>query len=462
MLRTRLITFCCGFLFCLLSISAPTHAESCQDDVSHLFCELLENDETYERYSYSSYRKLIYGKDGWIFRTASDLKTDFSLPDETLVHLRRLNDAFAAKDIRLIMLYLPTRGLLHSEYLLPEDKRLYRFSYPGAAWKSYEDSIKSMRSVGLHVVGLPRPKPGTPFFYKRDHHWSAAGAKQTAEVLASYIKKLPEYRETRKVKFKTTEGERYAFYGVSKKIFKKLCDTIQPPEMIYKMITEREDVAAANDDLFGDTIDPDIVLMGTSNSTQEPAFANFEGFLKEALSADILNKSVSGGGLDTAVITYLSSDDYKNKPAKIAIWEVPSYYDMAAQPSFFREAVPAVYGDCGIDSIVSKSAIPVTERGIIAFSDLANSRISGGDYYIHIRFSKPIAESFFLGLHYNKGHEKYKFRRLARFQADGQFFLSLNNPRTLNKVVLTLPNKMPGETVDVKICKTPGTVLAKK
>lgn len=464
MIRGGRLILCCGWLFWLLA-QTPAYAEgeTCQDDVSYLFCAPLELDETYDNYNYASYRKLIYGKNGWIFRTSSDLKTDFALPATTLGYLRRLNEAFSSRGIRLVLLYLPTRGLMHSENLLPEDRKAFHYSYPDAAWKSYEASIKAMQDTGLRVVGVSRPEPGTPFFYKRDHHWNAAGAKRTAEILTAAIKKMPEYEGIEKIKFVTRQGDRYAFYGVSKKIFKKFCDTIQPPETIDKMITERADMAVASSDLFGDTRDPDIVLMGTSNSTQEPAFANFEGFLKEFLSADILNMSVSGGGLDTAVISYLNSDAYKNNPAKIAIWEVPSYYDIEAQSNFFREAIPAVYGDCGTAALASKEAIPLTESGVVALSALSKKRFSGDNYYVHLRFSKPVTDSFFLSLYYGRGHEKYKFRRSARLQADDQFFLTLGTTRLrpLDKVVLNLPQTMPGETVAVKICKVPEMKLAK-
>src|SRR5690606_1138523 len=189
-----------------------------------------------------------------------------------------------------------TRGMMHGEHLRPGDVKKYNYAQ-GPAWDSYNAAAESIRKTGFHAVTLPRPEPGTPFFYKRDHHWAPDGARIAARALADHVKTLPEYADIPKTAFTTRAGEPADFTGVSKKVFQKLCGTRQQPERITRAITERADGASGAEDLFGDPAPPQIVLLGTSNSTPEPSHANFAGFLKEALSADILNLSVSGGGL---------------------------------------------------------------------------------------------------------------------------------------------------------------------
>jgi len=53
---------------------------------------------------------------------------------------------------------------------------------------------------------------------------------------------------------------------------------------------------------------------------------NFAGFLKEQLHADILNFSDPGQGPFAVMEKYLSSDDFKNTPPRLVIWEMPERY----------------------------------------------------------------------------------------------------------------------------------------
>ncbi|NBV29476.1 hypothetical protein EBS02_10795, partial [bacterium] len=90
-------------------------------------------------------------------------------------------------------------------------------------------------------------------------------------------------------------------------------------------------------DLFQSDKAPEIVLIGTSNSVNSSSYSNFDGFLKEALGTDVLNLSKTGGGFSDSMAEYLNSDQFKKSPPKIIIWEIPSYYDLNKQNSFFAK-----------------------------------------------------------------------------------------------------------------------------
>jgi alginate biosynthesis protein AlgX len=425
------------------------------EEVQALFCPAMKDETLYDKNNFDSYKMLVPGNGGWIFRSESDFRNDFSIPDDTLDDLEELSDAFKAHGTELVMLITPTRALMHSQYITDEDKKKYDLRNMDKVWKSYWNGIESIRNRGITVVGVERPAPETPFFYRKDHHWNPYGAQLSAKALAATIKKLPAYKDIEKIEYATREDGAYDFYGVSKKVFKRICDTRQPPERIVKKVTERKSTAEGQDDLFGDSKQPEIVLMGTSNSTMEPSQANFEGFLKEELSADIINMSVSGGGLDTAMISYLNSEAFHKNPAKIAIWEIPGYYDLSNHKKFFREAIPATYGSCESNPVVLAKDKKIEEKTMIALEKLASRKISGSDYYLNVGFNTPMTEPVTLDLRYVKNRDKYKFDRSGRYPSDGQFYVALQDGKkeNLEKVVLNLPEEAKGKTVSVMICK---------
>lgn len=422
--------------------------------VEALFCPAMKDETLYDKYGFDSYRMLVPGKSGWIFRSESDFRNDFSIPNDTLDDLEELSDSFRAHGTELVMLITPTRALVHSQYISDADKKKYDLGNIDRLWKSYWNGIDSIRDRGITVVGVERPGPEIPFFYRKDHHWNSYGAQLSAKAIAAEVKKLPAYKDIEKIEYATREDGTYDFYGVSKKVFKRICETRQPPERIIKRVTEQKSAAADQDDLFGDTKQPEIVLMGTSNSTMEPSMANFEGFLKEELSADIKNMSVSGGGLDTAMISYLNSEDFHKHPAKIAIWEIPGYYDLSNHKKFFREAIPATYGTCQNPVAVAKDK-KIAEKTMIAIDRLASKKISGSDYYVSVDFSAPMSKPVTLDLRYVKNRDKYKFQRSGRYPHDGQFYVALHDSKkeNLEKIVLNVPDEALGKNVSVAICK---------
>lgn len=447
-----ILAFCTGML-----LSKPVYAQAAADtpeDITGIFCEAMHDAALYDKYNYDSYKMLVAGKDGWIFRSESDLRTDFTLTDEALKRLSEMNESFKKQGTELVMFMMPTRSMMHYDYLKEEDRKRYSIENIDMVWRSYENTLASIKSKGIHVVGIDRAEAGQPFYYKRDHHWGPEGARFSAKKIAAYVKKIPAYDNVRKVGFVTHNQGSYEFEGVSKKVFSELCNTLQPPEKITYYKTERSDTATAQNALFGEAVNPEIVLLGTSNSTMIPSYSNFEGFLMEALSADILNMSVSGGGLDTAMISYLNSPFFKERPASIAIWEIPGNYNLSEQKNFFREAVPAIYGSCQEPVELTEDAV-ITDKNMLVMDRLEKKKIRGSDYYLNLIFEKPVTRSFSVDLRYEGSRDKYKFYRSNRTPNDNQFFLELKDDKKdyLKKVALYLPATLLEQTIDVKICK---------
>lgn len=436
----------------MLGFAAPSFAASNVKDIEKIFCDKMEDEELYDQNGFESYKMLVPGKNGWMFRSLMDFRTDFSLTPEALQNLGTLNRALKEKGVDLVMLIIPTRGMMHHEHMLDKHKEQYGFN-PDRVWKSYWDSIKAIRNEGLTVVGIKEVPPGGEFFYQGDHHWKAEGSAIGARVVSDYIRTLPSYEDLAKTAFVTKNGSPRDFIGVSKKVFREFCKTEQPSEPIIEKYTERVDEASGQEALFGDSAPPEVVLLGTSNSTQVPSYSNFEGFLKENLSVDILNMSLSGGGLDTAMLSYLVSDHYRNTPAKIAIWELPSYYDISNHMNFFREAIPAAYGVCETP-VAHAAGVPVDEKATIVLSKLVEKHIQGGNYYLHLNFSERVTQPFIVTFNYRRAKDSYRFAPLEGYPRSNEFFLSLDPGKEseLDKIVIRVPKGVQGGTVEARIC----------
>lgn len=441
--------------FCVSIIGAPTYAGAATDTyVEDLFCENTKNQEMYDENQFESYKMLIPGTDGWIYRSESDLRQNFSLDTRTLRNLEQLNEALNMHGTQLVMLLTPTRGMMHPSHLKEEALREFHYD-KDAAWKSYYSTADSIRKLGIQVVTLNPVAENESFFYKRDHHWNPDGAKKAANAVADYLKKQPGYKDIAKTEYVTKSGEDYDFEGVSKKVFRKLCKTDQPTERIKIQRTEKVDAAAGADALFGEAAAPDIVLTGTSNSTQIPSHANFEGFLKEALSVDVVNMSISGGGLDTAMLDYLGSPFYRDHPAKYLIWEVPSYYDISNHSIFFREAIPLAYGQCQGKGLIDQSTVQLSEGSELLLSRLESKKITGSDYYIHLSFKKPALKPFKMDLRYKGNRDRFRFDAKPGDAGVGPYLMVLDDDKKqyLEKIVLWSPDENLGNTVTVSICK---------
>jgi alginate biosynthesis protein AlgX len=421
-----------------------------------LFCDRIFDESEYDVDELQSYKMLVPGKDDWIFRTNSDFKTYFQLTDGTLLLLERLNKQLEKAGIKLIMLYVPTRGMMHYSQIRESDKQDYDFTNLPNAWRSYRRAAREISDTGIDVVTIPQPENEIDFFYKRDHHWNQKGAEYSAQVLAEYITNLDIYDDIPTKEYVTRSGSEFLFEGVSKKVFKMLCNTEQKPELITIKQTEPVKTASSADALFGNVEHAQIALVGTSNSTQIPSYANFHGYLMQHLNADVLNMSVSGGGLDEAMLDYLKSDFFENNPAKILVWEVPSYYNLNNHKKFLRQAIASTYRNCGEEIVANADGINLDKNYQLLMNNLEEKNISGSEHYVYIEFENDVIEPFKIDLRYKGNRDRYYFKISDRESRKGPYVMTLNDekPEKLDKLVIINPAENFGNKLSVKICRT--------
>lgn len=307
-------------------------------DISPLYCDKLAQESAYDANKLSAYKILSLGKDGWVFRTRSDYKQDLDLKKTALNHLDTMNKALQDKGTTLVMVFIPTRGMMNYGQITDEDKKAYNVS-PETMWDHYQKRIDALGTKNILAIGATRDTAKTiPFFFKRDHHWRPEGAQYMAEHTAAAIKKLPAYQGIKQQRFTTVLESTKDFKGTFTKTFKTLCGNPLPPEKLPVYVTNATGGTDAKA-LLDDAASPsDIVLIGTSNSANGVSDFNFDGFLKEHLNADLLNLAITGGGTDEAMLDFLSSERFASNPPKILIWELPAYYDLNKTNSFYKKA----------------------------------------------------------------------------------------------------------------------------
>lgn len=444
-----------------------------KNELASSFCSKLEDEKIYDENGLSNYSRLIPGKNGWIFRTKNDFRSDWKINDKTTNYLLSLQDAFSKHNQTLVIVMLPVRGLVHADQLFRHHRDEYGLTNTDTAWDKYESSIRDLQKNGVNVVGINRDDAVPDFFYKRNHHWSAEGARIVAGKVAEVVRTMPVYDKISHQKYATEKTNSAVYKSSFEKAFKKICGTDIPDEMANHYETSSVTAADNASMIFDNSHVPQTVLLGTSNSVSESSEANFEGFLKEYLSSDILNLSYIGGGIDTSIMSYLDSDHFSASAPKIVIWEVPGYYDFnVMDDKLFNQIIPAAFGSCATDpahemnfgeissgqtiiySLQSEDSAQGTQPVSISAEDVA---YASKDFYIHLEFSRPLKNKFSLQFQYENGGKKIQnFEKTKEYAHDGNFYtLFLANSNPLQEIRLVLPKEEGHVGLTAQICSLP-------
>lgn len=432
--------------------------------VRETVCAAMQKDETYKPKSMSVYKKIVSGSDGWVFRTGTDFRTDFSLHPQTAKYMKRLQNVFAAQGITFMYLVPPTRGLANGEHATGDDLESVNFrKNRDKAQASYHAMLQSLTKDGVNVVGFADLDSGKDYFYKRDHHWNPDGAKLAAERTAAFLKTKPVYETLKKTAYVTKDKGAFDYAGPFGEIIQPICKLFLMAEQTHKFETELAATSGDGAALFDDKGFPEVVLIGTSNSASDPSVANFEGFLKEALGTDIYNASIVGAGIDAPILGYLNSDAYEQHKPKVVIWEIPGYYDMNVFHSrIFRQAIPAVVNDCPGKAVAENKIAELKGTEEIVLSGLGGKNVSGSNYYLTLNFSTKVKQPVTIALNYRNWTDDYKASRPPRYPYDGEYFMLLKDTKSgpLEKVTLKLPDEVKGTSLEVRVCKMPASVSA--
>ena len=400
--------------------------------------------------------KMVQGKDGWFFRREADLRENFTIMPETKKLFTRMNTALNKAGTQWVFIPVPVRGL--SGYAAMDRSEPFQSAFnEKLSSESFATMLETLRSTGMTVPNLLTASQSTtgdkPFYFKRDHHWTDWGSSASAEAVATALKDNPVYQNQAKVKFTSTPKYDVQLKAGLATELQRICNEDLPPEPLKHFTTQLN--AEGEDALFGDVGGEPSVLVGTSFSAV-PHF-NFGGFLSEKTGLNISNRSISGGGIYNALISYTSSKQFEKTKPPLLFWETPSNYDINTEtPAVMRQVIPAVHGVCKGGNVVANNTIKI-QNGVSTtlFSLPAEKNVSLTDYYIFIDAADRAFNQFTLIIDYDdEDGEWFTIDRSDRFDNEGRFFIELNDEIESNVVKIGIDN-MPNinATLNAKICK---------
>jgi hypothetical protein len=121
-------------------------------------------------------------------------------------------------------------------------------------------------------------------------------------------------------------------------------------------------------------------------------------------------------------------------------------------PQFYRQLVPALYGDCAADALLTNTLQLDGQTGQL----VANPRglpIVGPDYYLSLVFDDPAIQAFTVHSEHADGADDYAFKPSGRVSSTGRFFLEVDpvDETPLVRASVTLPVASHA-TVRVQVC----------
>lgn len=276
-------------------------------------------------YRSKSLALLVPGSDGFLFRSRIDMRDYGPLKSGPKKELLKVVATLRERGSEVVFVVPPPRPVADRAHLLADEVAGLGYDV-AAAEAGYAAMIDDLRASGLHVAdvlgraraGLP---PDEPFYLRRDIHWSSDGARIAAEAAAEAIRTLPLAGILERRAFVTEAREVGDADEKLGEALEKICDIKVPPEQETFYRTAEADAEAG---LFDDR-PPAVVLVGTSFSHRGDDDPNFSGFLRQALSARVLNASEEGGGFEGSMSAYLRSDAFRDEPPKVIVWEFPPY-----------------------------------------------------------------------------------------------------------------------------------------
>lgn len=437
-------------------------------DQGCLECPGLADPAQYAEGSMKALRMLTPGRDRWLFRSETDFATEFGFPDAGSANqFGRLVKALRQGGTELVMILQPTRGLMQREQLRPEQAAEYDFERARAGLVRFQHQLADANAIVVDMVPLVDQASDMEYFFRRDHHWTPAGAEATAHQVAATLDGLPLAERLPSRDFVTEPGALIRKRGSLNSGLGQICGNHYGHQYLRTYQT-RPASQASEADLFGDAPKPEAVLVGTSNSAardDEQKHYNFDGFLKEALGTDILNHALPGAGAAGALQQYLHSADYDpdNPPAAI-LWELPLNYRLE-DPLMYRQLLPAVAGQCeGQDVIFQQTSNlpPLVEHQ--RYEVLSNTgdrhrdlrRLQG---YLDLRFSHRGLREFYIITYYDNGERDKVWVRRPAAMDGGQYFLELTRDTELTQANLlsvfiepTQATDQPSD-VEIRLCR---------
>ncbi|MGE1173917.1 alginate O-acetyltransferase [Pseudomonas sp. BW7P1] len=268
---------------------------------------------------------VVLGRDQWLY---SDEEFNPIVNEELNLQgnyalVEGVRQTLKEKGVKLVMAIVPAKVRLYPEHL----GDVKPASIHANLYQDFHARVAADRILAPDLLGpLQKAKQnGQQVFLRTDTHWTPEGAEIAANTLAKTIADtFPLSGEPQR--FVTTPAEKVTHKGDLRLFLPldPLFENLMPAkEPLQKRNTVAVEQPAGDDALFANSEVP-VALIGTSYSAN-PNW-NFVGALKQALHSDVVNYAEDGHGPILPMLSYLKSDDFKNSPPQVLIWEFPERY----------------------------------------------------------------------------------------------------------------------------------------
>jgi alginate biosynthesis protein AlgX len=398
----------------------------------------------------ASFGFLTPGNNGYLLYSGDFSPNTFAIEGRTHYYAQ-LDQALKSRGIQLIVSPLPSRAIIYPE-VLDKNQPLQSGYSTDTARENYKKSFRRLSDLGLTSTDLlssalqhRQTDDSKKLYFARDYHWTSEGAKVYAQATAKEIMKFEAYKSLPKVKYtnkfvRSENAESRLAY-----LLQQVCGTKTPPEKIDVYETTRQ-----GGNLLGDDAYP-VVIVGSSYSAE--AKYNYEGFLKEALSSNVLNAAIGGGGYNASLESYLMSDAYSKEKPKFLIWEFGAGMTPWDQTPI-REMVASVYGDCTSSEAIMENKTNLQD-GPTSVLENTGVGVDASTDYVSIKFADRTLLNFDLNLKFDDGkQETVKITRSGRIPNPGQFYLKFASEFKGNlSEVTVIPSSKARGAVVAKICR---------
>lgn len=400
---------------------------------------------------------LIEGTGGLFFRAGTDLNEFFRITNDTQNSLRRFAAVLAARQVTLVMLPLPTRGIVQSSHLRLSEEKQGNYDV-GFARSEFEAYIGQLRGAGIKTVDLLDwiDSDGTNenFFYLRDHHWTTTGAHEAAKAVAALLQDVPAYQAMTKTSFETEDAGEVDHKTTMALDIERACGTQVPAEVDRDFVTTQQ--IGSSDELFGSAAEtPAAALVGSSFSATSEF--HFDDFLSQETGLPIANYAINGAEFVGSLATLVFSKTFVHAPPSIIIWEAPSYYLIDGDVfSSFRQITAAVYGPCALDATIATSGTFALDGEQQMLTLSPEAAITSRNYYAVVESSQRGTTGLNMSIGYANGDkDTVSLGGFERFVDDGNFYLELNDEIDAAATSVSIEGHTGTAQVKVSICAVP-------
>ena len=268
---------------------------------------------------------VVLGREQWLF-SDEEFKPAVhaeASEAENLALLRGVRDTLREKGVELVLAIVPAKARVYPEYIGEQAPA----SLHDDLYNAFHAQARQANIFAPDLFGpLQAAKSRGQVFLRTDSHWTPMGAEVAARQLADAVARQtllsgePQTFITEKTGEKEHKGDLTNFLPLDP-LFSNLMPA--PDQLQQRRTRPAQDAGEGDAALFGDKQIP-VALVGTSYSAN-PNW-NFLGALQQALHSDVVNYAEDGHGPILPMLKYLQSDEFKNNPPQLLVWEFPERY----------------------------------------------------------------------------------------------------------------------------------------